>query len=389
MASVAENSFSNLTAPRAKMAEGRKYLYGPKIDFFLLGGFSIFLLPFLFAMPEKSFLNPLSFIMLALANIINHPHFAHSYQIFYRQFPARLSDQKLGNVAKGRYLLAGIVVPLILAGYFAIGITTQSSKLVGLAGNIMALFVGWHYVKQGYGLLMVDAAMKRNFFDSREKKILLANGYAVWTTAWLFGNYASTQRDIWGVQYYSFNFPYELAVAAAAVVSITTLLMLYLVWRRLMNGKGVPFNGVIAYLSALYLWLLFININPLWALVVPALHSIQYLAVVYRFQSNIEHEQTTPSETKNHSGIIALARSSAAFQVTLFALTGVALGIALFWKIPIWLDQNISYRHDLFGANLFLFSFWIFVNVHHYFIDNVIWRRDNADAKKYLFETPA
>jgi hypothetical protein len=29
--------------------------------------------------------------------------------------------------------------------------------------------------------------------------------------------------------------------------------------------------------------------------------------------------------------------------------------------------------------------FWIFINVHHYFLDNVMWRRENPDTGKYLF----
>jgi hypothetical protein len=27
----------------------------------------------------------------------------------------------------------------------------------------------------------------------------------------------------------------------------------------------------------------------------------------------------------------------------------------------------------------------MWINIHHYFIDNVIWRRDNEDVRKYLF----
>lgn len=32
-----------------------------------------------------------------------------------------------------------------------------------------------------------------------------------------------------------------------------------------------------------------------------------------------------------------------------------------------------------------LFAAWVFVNVHHYFIDSVIWRSDNPDARRHLF----
>jgi hypothetical protein len=37
------------------------------------------------------------------------------------------------------------------------------------------------------------------------------------------------------------------------------------------------------------------------------------------------------------------------------------------------------------GSTLFLFTFWIFINIHHYFLDNVMWRRGNPEVSKYLF----
>ena len=39
----------------------------------------------------------------------------------------------------------------------------------------------------------------------------------------------------------------------------------------------------------------------------------------------------------------------------------------------------------LFGPAVFVFIFVMWINIHHYFIDNVIWRRDNEDVRKYLF----
>lgn len=34
---------------------------------------------------------------------------------------------------------------------------------------------------------------------------------------------------------------------------------------------------------------------------------------------------------------------------------------------------------------MFLFVFWIFINVHHYFLDNVIWRAENPETRQHLF----
>ena len=61
------------------------------------------------------------------------------------------------------------------------------------------------------------------------------------------------------------------------------------------------------------------------------------------------------------------------------------LGFAGFWGLPLLLQAAVDYDRTLFGDYLFLFVSWIFINVHHYFIDNVLWRRDNPETKRWLF----
>ncbi len=363
-----------------------RYLYGPTADFFLLGGLSLLLFPLLAFLPADELKGRFAFFTLILANFINHPHFAHSYQIFYRQFGRQLTSSNVVSAMRSRYILAGIVVPVILFGYFAFGIAALNLQWVAAGANIMALLVGWHYVKQGYGLLMVDAALKRIFFSGTEKRLLLVNSYAVWTAAWLFLNTAKTQRELWGIEYYSFNVPIQLVWIAALIVAATTLLVVIMLIRRGAAGNRLPSNGCVAYFTSLYLWLLFVWIDPLWALVAPALHSIQYLAVVYRFQSNREQSRLPLVREAKGIGILDLFHTSHPLRMTLFILTGMALGIAIFWMIPGWLDRNASYDRSLFGINLYLFSIWVSVNIHHYFIDNVIWRRENEETRKHLFE---
>jgi hypothetical protein len=56
-----------------------------------------------------------------------------------------------------------------------------------------------------------------------------------------------------------------------------------------------------------------------------------------------------------------------------------------FWGAPVYLHMVITYDQAVFGTTVFLFMFWIFINVHHYFLDNVMWRSHNPDVRKYLF----
>ncbi|TGV82311.1 hypothetical protein EN788_64000, partial [Mesorhizobium sp. M2D.F.Ca.ET.145.01.1.1] len=112
---------------------------------------------------------------LFLAYVINYPHFAHSYQLFYRNFGRKLRGDGYDRNLQLRYIFAGIVVPLLMGAFFAYGSITANARLLGNATNAMFFFVGWHYVKQGYGMLMVDAVLKRRFFTDPDKKILLIN----------------------------------------------------------------------------------------------------------------------------------------------------------------------------------------------------------------------
>jgi hypothetical protein len=127
------------------------------------------------------------------------------------------------------------------------------------------------------------------------------------------------------------------------------------------------------------------RIDPVWLLVVPALHSLQYLVVVWRFETN---RARAAADAMEPSGMTILGRIlRAKYQARLagFAVLGIVLGFLLFWGIPVALDTIIKFPQETGRAFVFLFSFWVFVNVHHYFTDNVIWRSQNPETRRYLF----
>ncbi|TIO79278.1 MAG: hypothetical protein E5X74_09750 [Mesorhizobium sp.] len=375
----------SVDAPAAKAATPPgKYLFGPVADFLMLGGGAFLVLPVLLLVPLK-YEGPVAATMVVVAYLVNYPHFAHSYQIFYRNFGRKVSGNGYDRSLQLRYIFAGIVVPVIMGAFFAYGAATANTRLLGYAANAMFFFVGWHYVKQGYGMLMVDAVLKRKFFDGRDKKVLLVNSYAVWILAWLQTNTAVTQGKYYGLEYYTFAAPAwiaNIALLAAVTSTAVTILMLINRWRR--NGRALPYNGIVAYVASLYLWILIARINPLWLLVVPALHSLQYLAVVWRYQTNVERDGPDAvgyPQLKILSVVGPLYR----LRVLGFIVGGGALGYLGFWLIPMVMTALIPYDRQVLGSSLFFFIVLIFINVHHYFLDNVMWRRGNPEVSKYLF----
>lgn len=369
---------------RSPAATAPRYLFGPLADFLMLGGSAFLILPILMFVPLK-YEGLLAATMLLLAYVLNYPHFAHSYQLFYRNFGAKVRGDGYDRGLQIRYILAGIVVPLLMGAFFAYGATTANARLLGNAANAMFFFVGWHYVKQGYGMLMVDAVLKRRFFSDIDKKILLANSYAVWLFAWLQTNTAVSEGNYYGLQYYTFAAPAWLnaiALSIAAASTAATVVMLINRWSR--NGGSLPYNGVVAYVASLYLWILVVRINPLWLLVVPALHSLQYLAVVWRYQSNVERD-APGAEKAPRSRLLSVLGRDYRVRVLEFVSAGLLLGGVGFWLIPTALTALIPYDEQALGSSLFFFIVLIFINVHHYFLDNVMWRRGNPEVSKYLF----
>ncbi|MBZ9739252.1 MULTISPECIES: hypothetical protein [unclassified Mesorhizobium] len=371
-------------APASAAATPQKYLFGPFIDFFMLGGSALLILPVLYFVPLR-YEATLTLAMFLLSHLINQPHFGHSYQIFYRDFARKIRGDGYGRNLQIRYVIAGIVVPLAMIAFFAYGSLTGNARLLGYATNAMGFFVGWHYVKQGYGMLMVDAVLKRKFFSEQDKKVLLFNGYAVWLFAWLQTNVVITERQFWGLDYYTFAVPpwlITIAMSIAAASSAATAVMFINRWRK--HGGALPYNGVVAYVVSLYAWILFVTLNPLWLLVVPALHSLQYLAVVWRYQTNVERDRPDAVERPAWK-VLSILGPLYRLRVLAFIVVGGILGALGFWLVPMALIDLVPYDKAVLGSSLFLFIAWIFINVHHYFLDNVMWRRGNPEVSKYLF----
>ncbi|SMF33044.1 hypothetical protein SAMN06265365_11188 [Tistlia consotensis] len=367
-------------------ASGRAIVH-PLVDFLCLGGGSLLVLPLVMAAPASA-VPALVALMWMLADVLNHPHFAASYQIFYRGYREKAFGGTLPRPLRRRYLVAGIAVPAVLAGWIAASFLAGSAYLLGLAGNLMLLLVGWHYVKQGYGMLMVDAVYRRRFFGRAEKRVLLWNAYACWILFWLAMNAAVAERKMWGISYYAVEVPHALLLLAFCAAVATTTMTLVIFARRLLGGGGLPVNGAVAYLTTLYAWAL-ARFNPLTILFVPALHSLQYLTIVWRFEKNraalraaagAAPQGTGASDARNgrRQVLLALAR---------FGALAAVMGLAGFWWLPRLLGGSVGYDHEQLGGTAFMFAFWIFINVHHYFIDNVIWRSDNPETAKALFGT--
>ena len=361
----------------APKSHDQKYLFGKFVDFFCLGGGSLIVLALLAMLPPEPYKAQVLFAVWIIAAFVNHPHFIHSYQIFYDGFREKSAE---GAPLRTRYLFAGVIVPVLLVAFFAVALVMADAAMLGKAVYLMFFLVGWHYVKQGYGILMVESVLKRAFFNDFEKQWLRYNALAVWLSSWLYFNHRLHSRELWGSEYFLLGIPLWIAQIAIVISIGTSLFVVWILIRKRTTGT-VPVNGILAYFTACYVWLVLSSISPLAVLLVPAFHSLQYLAVVWRYQIN--KDQTIHADKQDMIfGIIETTAGCAAF--VRFILVGFFVGIVAFYLLPFTLDASIAYREDIFGTVMFLFIINIFINIHHYFLDNVMWRKENRNIKEYL-----
>ncbi|MEM7408242.1 MAG: hypothetical protein AAF458_23335 [Pseudomonadota bacterium] len=369
--------FEQSDAQRLVQERSRSSLFHPLVDFFALGGLSLIALGGFALWGPKTEIAFWTTVAAMVAHVVNHPHFAASYQIFYARFGAKLRSAEYGHGLRMRYLFAGLIVPVLLLAFFIWCFITRDAQTLGFGVNAMFFLVGWHYVKQGYGVLMVYAALRKVRIPVLTRQVLLANAYACWGYAWLNANRAVYESEYWGVPWGAFALPEPyfmvLAGTAATLTLTASLLLIYDYYR----DCAAPLNGLVGYACAIYPWTVVPHLHPAMALLIPAFHSLQYLIIVARFRINYGAGTST-----GRAALPARLRGAVGFFVV-----SAALGYLGFWGLPEALSAVTAWDAAFGdGSRALFFCAWIFINVHHYFLDNVMWRRENPDIRRHLLK---
>lgn len=332
------------------------------------------------------------FVTFHAATVINDPHFSVTYLLFYRKARARLFGKESppnGTIASSkrqrlRYVFAGVVVPLALAGWAVSAIVTRSAVSLGLMVQLMFFLVGWHYVKQGFGVLVVLSARQGLYLTTRERVWILAHCLCAWLYA--RASPADPGKDYieHGLVFTSLPHPAGLETATQAAFWLSTLGLggaLVSVWRR--NQRLPPLAALVGFLVTVWLWVVYSSVDPLMVYLIPALHSVQYLYFVWLLKRNEARAEEGPP----------LFQRPATLRIGMLAVSAVGLGWLLFHGAPGFFDETSAIRDperagDL-GVTPYLAAFVTFVNLHHYFMDAVLWRRDNPETRFLSRDTVA
>lgn len=363
-------------------------LRGRLVEGLVTGGATVLLYPLswlirrAFGLDESEYVT--SFFFFYLAFVINDPHFAVTYLLFYRNARQRAFSPALPLAQRLRWIFSGIVAPAWLAVWALVAIHVRSPAMLGCMVQLMYALVGWHYVKQGFGVLSVLSARRGVRVTPSERRVVLFHAFAGWAYAWASPAVPTRDYEEKGIIYSGIAHPHWFELAAGTVFAASTIaLVVVLVLRKVRTGKFLPLAPLVGLLMAIWSWTVFSSIDPLVRYAIPALHSIQYLYFVWLLRRGEARAQEGPP----HFG------RPVAVRLAFLALGALALGWILFHGAPEFLDTAFTKKTPAgqvptdMGETPYFAALYVFVNLHHYFMDHVIWRRENPDTK-YMQDAP-
>jgi len=344
-----------------------------KLDPWMIGGLSIiFLIFFHFFVSPSADTVRLSWVMYYISFFINWPHFIASYQMLYQDCKAHFS--------KPHYFWAGVVVPVILLLSLGYSIVSVDSHVLSWIVQLMFVTVGWHYVKQVFGMIVVPSALNGVFLNRLERVVILINLYSLWALSFCYGQSHERQADFYGVKYYLIGVPNSVMDTLLGIVILTGLIVvLTLVKKYIREAKSIHPYGILAYLG-LYMWYLPAFHHAHFFYMIPFFHSLQYLLFVFAVKKN---EYSDGQDLSSACGREVFVKRFGRFFGTSFIL-----GMICFLWLPKWLDSQMSLamneQASALGGSVFMASFHLFINIHHYFIDNVIWTKESRNLRILL-----
>ena len=364
---------------------GSRHLAGA-LELLLAGGGTLLVLPLCWWLRAALGLDEGELLvgaaMFHAASLINDPHFSVTYLLFYRDARARAFGPAYHGAQRLRYWLVAVAVPAALVAWAGWAIARDSAAALGAMIQLMFILVGWHYVKQGFGVLAVLSARRGVRWTIGERRVVLGHCLAGWAYAWASPFDPGTRSLVHGVLYTTWPHPPGLLLATRAAFFASAVAVLAMVarkWRR--DGRPPALGPFVCFVVSVWMWTVYTRLDPLLAYIIPALHSLQYLYFVGLVSRGRAREAAGPPSF----------RGSVGRQLGVLGFSAVALGWLLLRGLPAWLDSLLVLpamsgvrAMAAVGPSPYLAAFTVVVNLHHYFMDSVIWRREDAETRFLL-----
>lgn len=288
---------------------------------------------------------------------INGPHFIASYRVLY---------------SRSRNLLKHPIVTLffpILSAIFLSYIVYCSYQMdafdplgiMAVLNLIAPIVLAWHYTGQSWGTTACFAHLS-GFRISSQQRLLIRIGFFslfVYHIAWAYNSTGFVQQVLSEEEAgdYLMQSIMSLCRLLVAVGFITGLYGFWQISKQ--TGRRVPVRTWLPW-AATFSWYVMVDFNPAAFFLLQFFHAFQYLM----FPVRVELNEYTPETRRSHHMI--------AYYVILVALGYIAFEWSSFDAIP----------KELIPAGT---AVMMIINLHHYFIDAVIWKIREPEVRQALF----
>ena len=330
-------------------------ILSPTLDLLLVGGLSLLVFVPLLLSGRTDLVVIGAGAQAWIATLVNMPHFMASYRLVYRSREMIL-----------KHKWASLYVPAILLAYIALALwrAKDAPELGIILVSVSSAYLAWHYTGQVWGMMASFAYLEGTSFDKTERT-LIRTGLRV-LLAWHVTWFLYTQlRDPSRVR------PLYLLISGGTTVAFL-LGAIGIAKMRRRTGHFPPARSLVAWF-AIFVWYAAMARDPKAIFWVQIAHALQYLAFPIRVEIN-----RTAS---------AGARQAARFGLHMAAY-GILLLIVSVVVAQVVPGTAMSAIAHVFGeepgkaAPILLL---MFINIHHYFTDGVIWHISNPEVRKDLF----
>jgi hypothetical protein len=323
----------------------------PTLDLLLVGGLSLVVFVPLLLSGRSDLVLIGAGAQAWVATAINMPHFMASYRIVYRSREMIM-----------RHKWASIYVPLILLLYSLLAIweSQYGGVLAIIFVSVASAYLAWHYTGQVWGMMASYTYLDGRRFEDRERKLVRWGLHILlaWHVSWFLYTQLRNPAPV--------RPAYLLLSAGTAVAFALGLSGLYLMRKR--TGKLPPLRALVAFL-AIFVWYAVMARDPKAIFWIQIAHALQYLAFPIRVEIN--NASRSAHRVMAHMvvyGVILLAISYVMAQVVPSSTMGIVGRV--FGEEP---------------AKVAPIVILMFINIHHYFTDGVVWKLSNPEVRKELF----
>jgi len=331
-------------------SRGRLYFINGPADWLMIGGLSILMFAAM-GLIQGGYADRAGWLMsvAAFSWLCNWPHFAATnYRLYHSKENIR------------QYPVTALIIPVAIMGLMVSSFASPQ----GIAPYFVKLFLIWspyHYSGQSVGISLLYARRAGISLGGWERKSLAAFIFGTFILQTARGEVAGTDRAFFGVSYPTFGLPqYVATVSEFLMWAGGAAFLAYAVYWSVKNRRMMP-PIILLPAATQFVWFVLGWRVPSYYNFVPFFHGLQYLMIAWAMQLKEKMDENE----------IAPSRRFVLSETLRWGLGIFVGGVILFKFLP---EGVGAMGYEMSLAEPLVISA---VQIHHFFVDGVIWKLKN------------